>query len=244
MRRSLLCLAMVLGIAPQASAAIIGPVYPPPNGVSHAGSFGLGAGRDGGVTFLYDIGDFSVTSDLWWGLVSAAGPVGNGASQPLQYGSITAEGVIYDGLSPWVIPHASGVSSYDVRLLMNVYDYSGATNLNNQLVTMASVGIGPSGVVLPVTSDYRVRFEFQARAVGSLGAWDSVLDTFDSLNTFCTANCVVTSFNGQFWYEEAVTAPEPASIGLFGMVLLAMGNRVRRRWTRPAANQSTNLACS
>lgn len=241
MRRSLLCLAMVLGIASHATAAIIGPVYPPPNGVSHTGSFGLGAGEDGGRTFLYDIGDFSVTSNLWWGLVSAAGPLNNGTSQPLQYDSITAEGVIYDGLNPWAIPTASGTFFYDVRLLMNVYDYGGGTNLNNQLLPMASVGIAGTGVVLPVTSDYRVRFEFQARAVGSLGPWDSVLDTFDNLNTFC-GNCVVTSFNGQFWYEEAVAAPEPAAIGLFGIALFGLGSRVRRRWNRKPVDQSAILS--
>ena len=238
MKCGLLCLSLLLGPASHASAAIIGPVYPPPNGVDHTGSSG-NSGRDAGRTFLYDILDFSQTGDLWWGLESASGPLNNNTSQPFSYDSITAEGVIYDGASLWTLPTFSGNLSYEVRLLMNVYDYAGTTNLNNQLVTMASVGIAGTGLLLPVTSDYRVTFQFQGRPAGSLGAWDSVLDIYDSLNTICTGpGCVVTSFSGQYWYEEAVVAAEPASMGLFGLALLAVGGHVRRR-LRPGFTSST-----
>ena len=232
MKKTWMCtvLVLLLGIASDASAALIGPVYPPPNGVDHTGSSGS-QGTDAGRTWLYDIGDFSVTSALYWGLWTVSGPLADTLSQPFTYDSTTAAGVIYDGASNWSISTTTGPQLYETRLVMNVYDYTGMTNLNNLLVSMASVGIAGTGLVLPVTTDFRVNLQFQARPAGSGGSWDSVLDTFTLVPfTTCTApNCVVTSTNGQFWYEVAA-APEPASLGLLGISLLALGGRLRRRW--------------
>jgi hypothetical protein len=221
--------ALALAFAAPASAAPIGPVYPPPTGVVLTNNGGT-SGSDAGKTFYYDITDFSVVGQMWWGLIDggAVGPLGSGTGQVLTFDSIVAGvGAIYDSSTLWSISTAFGTVTEPVRLVMNIYDYSGTTNLTSSLISRSSAGIAGSDVVFAVTSDFAVKFQFQAFN-GS--TWDSVFDVYNNLSTNPSCvGCVVTGTNGGFWYTEPLAVPEPITLAIFGIGLVGGASRLRRR---------------
>src|SRR5438067_12865868 len=104
MKNTCLCLGLVCCsiFAGTANAGLIGPVYPPPVGVTLVKS-GPGLGFAGGRTFSYSALDFSSYLDLYWGPTSLLngynlGPLDQSlssftATEAVYTGSTTLDGV-------------------------------------------------------------------------------------------------------------------------------------------------------
>jgi hypothetical protein len=225
------------------SANPIGPVYPPPGGVTFAGS-GPGIGQTGGRTNTYTnfdpvTGDYS---DLWWGPtdsdinpLSIYAPLFSGTSsgtsttQALTFNNfLDANTAIWTAANPWTITlFGGGTISAPVRYRLDTFDMFG----NDAALILASsvTGLtGSAGVVLAVqgtllTNGFRAQQIFEVFVGGS---WIGVDTYYNGLSTGCNG-CVIKSVNGGFWSEANV--PEPTSLALLGFSFLFSARTIRKR---------------
>jgi hypothetical protein len=237
MRRMVCCVALLLAglIAVPAAASPIGPVYPPPGGVtccSGVGTSGTGTGIMRTYTNLDPLG--GGYSDLWFGVFDIFVPLssvsGSGTMQAITLPpTIVGNTATWDGSLQWQIGTPSGSIFRPVRYQMSAFDIGGAPV---GLIPASSVpGLaGSEGAVLNVTgslltSGFKINQVFQ---VFNGATWVGVDDFFNSMSTTCSF-CVQKSVNGGFWYEPTATVPEPASLLLTGSGLLVAARRVSKR---------------
>jgi hypothetical protein len=200
--------------------SIVGPVYPPPGGVtfSATGSSGSTGGRTGTYT------NFNFSGTLYWG-PSEAGIRLDGQSSPLN--EFTASQLdlpssnLAGGVARWVLPNVhvdtvspSGGILVTTRLTLTVTTTGGSSiALTNSLPSGLS---GSIGVVMQVPGSFNDNFLFEVNDPSS-GQWVPAVDWYNSQSTGSAGTA--TSFGGGFWYPQIdaskflVSAPSNATAG-------------------------------
>lgn len=206
--------------ASSASAALIGPVYPAPGGntFSSVGSQISAAG----ATRTYSGFDTSQFSELYWGASSSSLPTAglDGVDHVLSFLSTSGTTATWTGTTTW-FNHDSSQTLPNVALRL-VIDIGGLGA--NPWVTASSLGLAPSiGAVVNLStgSSFTANLKFMA-------------DTgtgFQALNAIDATNLTRAGFAGAFYYADPLVdpaaVPEPQSLALFGLGLLAVAMRRR-----------------
>jgi hypothetical protein len=228
-----LCALALPAAVTRADAVVVGPVYPPPGGVTFSGS-GAGAPFAGGKTWSYSGfgGAGTAYQDLWWGSSSPItlamdGSV-NSSGETLTFNSFSGNQAIWTGSS-------------------TMQTINGNFNVDTQFVLTASqnfeappAGLS-NGADIHVNGNYNVNLSFQAKIHGD-SSWSAANDLFNSYHTN-PATSVISNFSGGFYYTAPVlntdpnAAPLPASstaglglLGGLGTLCLA-----RRKWQKGVA---------
>ncbi|MFN7931764.1 MAG: PEP-CTERM sorting domain-containing protein [Bryobacteraceae bacterium] len=221
---------MILTIASMSMAAsaatILGPVYPPPGGVTFVGSGSTGSGI--GRTQFYTGMDLSATEDLWWGYASIDNPRHSSQASTGQmvfssYNPVT-------GLATWnstanmTWSTAFGTQSIATRMVVQFQPYTGVASgfLGSGFLTPTTKGAAgitgnPLESVLLVTGDFQAQIRYETAGGTPL------LDYYNGTSSL--GGIAVTNSNAGFWYSET---PEPVSLALTGLGLLAVGVLGRR----------------
>ena len=218
------CIAGLLVVsATSASAALIGPVYPAPgnNTFSSAGSQISAAG----ATRSYGGFDTSAFSELYWGASSSSLPTAglDGVDHVLSFLSASGTTATWTGTTSW-FNHNTNQTLPSVALRL-VIDIGGLGA--NPWATAASLGLSPSiGALVNVSSGSSFTANLKFMADTGSG--------FQALNTIDATNLTRAGFAGAFYYADPLVdpaaVPEPQTIALFGLGLLAIA--VRRRTLR------------
>jgi hypothetical protein len=234
MKRVVLSLTLLLSVAAATAnaAPIIFSPFPGPGNASVAGTGN--SGQDGGRTNTYTFATPGAGyTDLWFGYFGITVPGvsgGVGSQQGVVAPLIVGNEATWAGLNQWQINMAVGPDQfYNVRFRMTTYD------LANNPLNIVSAGsvpglVGSAGAVLPLglSNGFIVNFGFEVFNGATWKGVDSFFNTIGA-NENCIGDCVIRGATGGFWYEQAATVPEPASLALLGTGLAFSARRLRRR---------------
>lgn len=184
-------------LALPAHAQIVGPVYPPPLGVTLTSSAPPNSGaisRPGGVTWTYSALGLPSVSTTWWG--AAPGGVkqdfdGNPSPPPMVFASSTANTIRYTGTTSFI-----GGPSMFLRFTMT---FSGPGSVQ----TAVAAGIDPSvGAVFkldPGATGFVVNLLFEASYDNN--TWVPSLDVYDNQPNKPPGSAL-SSFDSGFYYNN------------------------------------------
>jgi hypothetical protein len=217
--------AATLLLAGNTQAAVTGPMYPPPGGVTLSSS-GTGDANAGGATWTYSSfspGDLSY--GLYWGKSSTV-PVGlsldgGGISglENMAFTGFAGNVATWNGQTSIYISNGFGYTQNVVstRFTLTVSDLS---NAPINFVTPASVDItfpAAANAVIPVTGNYKALRKFEVFYGGN---WQPAYDLYNSLNTD-PARSTTKSFGAGFY------VPEPTSLAALAVFALPLMRRRR-----------------
>lgn len=214
-----------------AVAAPIGPVYPPPGGVTFSNN-GAAPGSISGRTNFYSGLNPSAYDELFWGVVSIDNPrySSQAPTGQMTFSSFTGGIAYWNSTANIVYPTMFGSVNAPTRFLLQFEPYTGAhTGAGGAFYTPTTKGAesipgNSADPVLDITgTEFSAWFQYQ---IWTGASWTPLLPYFDSQNTF--GGQVVTSNSFGFWYTEV---PEPSSLPLMaaGIGLIALG---RHRFVR------------
>lgn len=209
------------------AATILGPVYPPPGGVTFVGSGSTGSGI--GRTQFYTGMDLSATEDMWWGYASIDNPRHSSQGSTGQmvfssYNPVTGL-AIWNSTANMTWSTAFGTQNISTRMVVQFQPYTGVASgfLSSGFLTPTTKGAAgisgnPAESVLLVTGDFQAQIRYETSGGTPL------LDYYNGSSSF--GGGVITNASAGFWYSET---PEPVSFALTGIGLLAAGLLGRRR---------------
>lgn len=216
-------------IAFSAAAAPIGPVYPPPGGVTFSSSGGS-AGNAGGVNFNFSSFSPGSFSELYWGASSSNLPSAglDGILHAMNFISFSGTQATWETTSNWYNPSTFLTTSETIRLTITISGL-GATPWVS--ANAPAVGLPAAlGAVVDdsLGSNFVANIAFTVPTEGGLA-----LNSLQQLPSCNSQSCAQSNFGGGFYYEppQAQGVPEPGSIGLAGLGLVGLAV-VRRRVTR------------
>jgi hypothetical protein len=213
------------------AATIATDGYPPPGGVTFAGSGGISVGHTGGRNFGFSGFDFGAFDQLWWGLDPRQFAMNNGpgftAGESLGFSladsNLAGGTAVFTGEStanvfgtPTIIP---------LRLTVSL---SGAGTL---VESTSLLGIDPTfdtsqGALVSIGGDVTVNLLVEGFSGGS---WTPMVELFDNLATD-PGQGTRSNFGGTFYSTAPVsTVPEPsrAILMIAGIGAMVMARRRR-----------------
>jgi len=230
---------ITVGSGAPPSGEILGPVYPPPGGVTFNSNGQMGSGT--GVFFYFTDFDLSQVATLAWGtdtsapILLAMDGMANDPGETLIFNSTDsdfANGIMrFTGSTNFTYQDPGTLNfvteTLDTRLTVHVYDGQGNIPLAD--VTDPEINLAPEiGGIAPVNENYPTGGTNSPMTVNLLmeaffnGSWQPVDDVFTSQNTPPTSE-VVTSFLGGFYYQESGGQTEPPNDQVLGPVLIPPG---------------------
>lgn len=208
------------------STTLVGPVYPPPGGVTFS-SNGVNA-VDTGRVGTYSNFDLTASNALYFGL----SPIGlamdgaiNSPGETLTYSSALSD--LLNGIA--VFTGTTTVNSFGVD--QTVYDRFTATftDLSNNPLSIATNPDVSGGAfpVLTVLGSYKVGQGFTASSSLN-GSYISASSYFSNAHAPSTPGLLKSSISGGFYYEPVAAVPEPGTWALMLLGFMGMGAAVRR----------------
>jgi hypothetical protein len=210
-----------------AQAATMGPVYPPPGGVTFSGAGS--AGGPGGRTNSYSAFDVTGLSGLYWGADSSNLPAAglNGTLSPMTFVGVSGNQATWSVASSWFNPTTTVTSLETILLTISIAGLGA-----NPWIDATTVGLASSiGWIV----DNSLGQNFSANLAFTVPTeFGLALNSLQQL-TSCGGNpCARSSFAGAFYYINAV--PEPGTLALAGLGLLGIGF-IRRRSGQAAVDE-------
>lgn len=223
MQRTLPLLFLLTSVA---TATIVGPVFPPPGGVTTSGS---GTSQSGaGRTNFYQNLDNSAYASLWFGYSSLANPIHSTQSGPAGqmsapvYNPVTGI-FISNSTTNLVWNTAFGQQNIATRFEYQFQPYSGTNTgpLASGFLTPDSqslAGLLGSEPLLVTGNSFQVWFRWETAGGTPL------LDYYNTSNSL--GGSVFTSSSTGFWADQV---PEPATVSLIAVSLAGLAWVRRRR---------------
>lgn len=201
---------LVVMVASKVDASqIVGPGYPPPNGVTLSDSGD--AGRAGGRTWGFSAVDLTGLFALYWGPSSpiqmALDGVVDSPGETLTFSAFTSTSAVWEGTSTIHLAFGGPTPAYS-RLALGL---SGSA----VFADVGSIGISNgNAVVASVTGDFAVNLLFEASLDGV--SYAPVLDLVDGLSTVppTSGGGAITNCASGYWWE----IPEPGDLNCDGRV--------------------------
>jgi hypothetical protein len=202
---ALISASLLLG-ASLAKATPVGPVYPPPGGVTFSTSGAASAADAGGKNYIFSGFNSSAYSDLYWGLSSSTLTTAglDGSVNDFTFGQVLGSTAIWKTTSSWYDP--ANNTNYSVKINLDITLSGGAF-----WVDAASLGLDPSlGVVAnlsslpsgPFLNIFNVSFVGQGPPGSGLGS-NTALNSFEGATD--------SSFTGGFYYDPPASSSVPDS---------------------------------
>ena len=197
---------LVAGWLANVNAAPLGPVYPPPGGVSWAQVSGSSAGDAGGVVWQYTGFNDTQFGELYWGATATVTAGLDWNVNALAFAGYSGNVATWTGGSWYYNPFGGGYSYLPIQFRMTLDPLSGGAFLENP------AWHGGLGAVVnnSVGDDYKVRLEFLVDYSG----WRPLNSLYDGAG----AN---SDFRGGFYYTPNV--PDAGTtVGLLGFVFATL----------------------
>ncbi|HYE03671.1 MAG TPA: GC-type dockerin domain-anchored protein [Phycisphaerales bacterium] len=231
--RSLLASVVVLVFTAAAPAQLQGPVFPPPGGVTFAGT-GL-AGSAGGRTLNYSAVDVAQFGTLLWGPASAtAVQVALASAHPLTALNYSAADSALPGMARWtgsVVYSPPQAAPQTVPVRFTLTQLTPAPYL-----LTAPAAISGSGAVVDVLaggSSFSVNILFEAFYGGQ---WTPV----NALQQLPGDPATRTSFSGGFFWEGLSNPPCPADFNGDGLITTSDISAFLAAWFNDVTNGTLN----
>jgi hypothetical protein len=202
---ALIAIGLSLG-APLVKATPIGPVYPPPGGVSFSTSGASSAGDAGGTNFIFSGFNSSDYSDLYWGLASSTSAAAgfDGGLSNFTFDQVLGSTAIWKATSNWFDPAKN--TNYSVTINMDItlnggafWVAAGSLGLDPNLGVLANLSFVPSG---PFFNTFNISFVGQGPPGSGLGS-NTALNSFEGPTN--------STFSGGFYYDPPASSSVPDS---------------------------------
>jgi hypothetical protein len=219
--RALSTVVCLMGFSAAVQAATMGPVYPPPGGVTFSGVGS--AGGVGGRTNSYSSFDVSGLSGLYWGADSGNLPASglNGTLSAMTFQSVIGTQATWSVVSSWFNPTTSVTSLETILLTISIAGLGA-----NPWIDATTVGLASSiGWIVDnsLGQNFTANLAFTVPTEGGLA-----LNSLQQLAS-CGGNpCARSSFAGAFYYVVN-SVPEPGTLALTAFGLLGIGFVRRKR---------------
>jgi hypothetical protein len=224
------CVILVMlsvAIAETASAIPVGPVFPPPGGVTFTAGGAPSAGDPAGRDFTFSGFDTNFFSALYWGPSSVNLPQAalDGTLDAATSFSVSGTTATWSGTTTWTNPNTSVVTTnvpWELRI-----DISGLGT--TPWVQASTLGL-PSPVGYVVDDSAGTTFTANLKFVANVGSGFVAMNTIQQSPS--TPSLTQTSFGGGFYFDRPSAVPEPASLLLTGLGMFVVSAYASRRAQR------------